>query len=124
MFNKLMTQRELSVLNEAGMILREHGHSETFSLVKSAETTELRFRAMWRDAYLIAVVGASNVKGVERTLESYRALGYGNRVPVRAIRSHLEYLQGKGLGPLMDDYRAVLDMDDWLKKDELAELGR
>lgn len=64
---------------------------------------------IWRDAYGIAVVGASNPRGVARTMVNYIDEGVTLRdsPALRAIFGHLEFLLGKGLGPEMDDLREV-----------------
>ena len=71
--------------------------------------TEADLDAAWADAYGIAVTGASNPKGVAYTLDN---LIRNHHVPVnhpaiRAIEGHLDYLNGNGLGPEMDDFREV-----------------
>jgi hypothetical protein len=74
----------------------------------------------WRDAYGIAVIGASNTAAVARTIaETISALRGSDpdgpdrqdvdRHPaVRAMVAHLAYLTGQGLGPELDDLRAVI----------------
>ncbi len=53
----------------------------------------------WRDAYLIAWIGASNPKAVQRALDTH-STNLGESYPaVRAIRGHLAFLQGTSLGP-------------------------
>lgn len=61
----------------------------------------------WRDAYLIAWIGASNPRAVQRTLDTHTATYGPEHVAVRAIRGHLDYLEGNGLGPEMDALREV-----------------
>jgi hypothetical protein len=73
----------------------------------------------WRDAYGIAVIGASNTAAVARTIaETISALRHSDidflqpvdRHPaVRAMVGHLAYLTGQGLGPTDTDLRAVID---------------
>jgi hypothetical protein len=61
----------------------------------------------WRDAYYIADVGASNPKGVARTMEAHINTVGADHPAVRAIAGHLEFLQGHGIGPEFDDLAAV-----------------
>jgi hypothetical protein len=61
----------------------------------------------WRDAYYIATVGASNPKGVANALARHVGHLGDDHPAVRAIRGHLEFLQGTSLGPEFDDLREV-----------------
>ena len=61
----------------------------------------------WRDAYYIADVGASNPRGVERTLTETSGRVGSDHPAVRAIRGHLEFLRGESLGPSFGDLDAV-----------------
>jgi hypothetical protein len=65
--------------------------------------------ALWRDAYHIAWVGASNPKGVARTLQAHQATFGADHIAVRAIRGHLDFLQGTSCGPEFDELDAVRD---------------
>jgi hypothetical protein len=76
----------------------------------------------WRDAYGIAVVGASNTAAVARTIaETISALRQSpasqwldndTHPAVRAMVAHLAYLTGQGLGPTIEDLRAVIDQHE------------
>lgn len=73
------------------------------------EPTEADLDTAWSDAYYIADVGASNPKGVQYTLDKMIT---ERHIPLdhpalRAIGGHLDYLQGRGLGPELDDLREV-----------------
>lgn len=69
---------------------------------------------LWRDAYNIAWIGASNPRGVERTLAQHTETYGPDHVAVRAIRGHLEFLKGNGLGPESDDLTTVRDTWEWM----------
>ncbi len=77
------------------------------------DSTNLIFRrrstddAAWTDAYRIAWVGASNPRGVSRTLDEHSARFGVDHPAVRAIRGHLDFLRGHGLGPDLDKLRDV-----------------
>lgn len=63
----------------------------------------------YHDAYLIAWVGASNPKAVERRIERVeRQLG-PDHVTVRAMRGHLAFLHGTSIGPDDTDLSAIRD---------------
>ena len=104
----------------------QKGTGKTLSTHDSKEEAEAAFRGMemhmhssyqieavhqdpWEDAYGIAYIGASNPKGVENTLNHWKSQGLDESHPaVRAIQGHLDYLNGKGLGPEFDDLEEVL----------------
>jgi hypothetical protein len=77
-------------------------------------TTESIQQAVWRHAYFIAYVGASNPVAVARTLMEDTAelrrtgLDVKRHVALRAMAGHLAYLYGIGLGPKVDDLDLVL----------------
>lgn len=60
-------------------------------------------RAAWRAAYHIAWVGASNPRGVARSIEQHTAAVGADHITVRLMRGHLDFLNGIGLGPELDD---------------------
>ena len=62
----------------------------------------------WSDAYYIAWVGASNPKGVQRTLTEHTASLGETHPAVRAIAGHLAFLAGTSLGPDSDVLEQVL----------------
>ena len=64
--------------------------------------------ALWRDAYYIAWIGASNPRGVAHTLDQYREEYGADHAAVRAIAGHLAFLNGDGIGPEFEDLDAVL----------------
>lgn len=54
---------------------------------------------LWRDAYRIAYIGASNPKGVRHTMvEHLKTFGSGHPA-VRAIQGHLAFLEVMALAP-------------------------
>jgi hypothetical protein len=54
---------------------------------------------MWQEAYNIAWIGASNPKGIIRTINT-RAEVFGYDHPaIEAMCDHLAFLLGHGLGP-------------------------
>jgi len=63
--------------------------------------------AAYRAAYHIAWVGASNQKGVERSIAEHTATVGADHVAVRAMVGHLEFLRGNGLGPEMEELSEV-----------------
>lgn len=63
---------------------------------------------LWKDAYHIAWVGASNRKAVYRVMEAYLATFGSSHAAVRAIEGHYAYLTGTSLGPEPEDLDAVL----------------
>jgi hypothetical protein len=62
----------------------------------------------WQAAYAIAWVGASNPRGVTRSLTEYREALGPEHVAARAIAGHLAFLQGESIGPEFDELDAVL----------------
>jgi hypothetical protein len=71
------------------------------------ETTDRDEDGAWSDAYHISYIGASNPTGVRRTW-SLRAARLGDdHHAVRAIKGHLDFLEGRGIGPEFDDLDAV-----------------
>lgn len=64
--------------------------------------------SLWKDAYGIAWIGASNPVAVERVLERRTAEFGANNPAVRAIAGHLAFLRGESIGPEFDDLDAVL----------------
>jgi hypothetical protein len=68
------------------------------------ETTD----QLWSDAYYIAVVGASNPRGVSYTYNRWLEKGIAAEHPaLRAIKGHLDFLHGTALGPDFDDFDLV-----------------
>jgi hypothetical protein len=65
--------------------------------------------AAWRDAYHIAWIGASNPKGVERSLTQHIATVGAGHVACKAMAGHLAYLRGHGLGPELEELGEVFD---------------
>ena len=64
---------------------------------------------LWRDAYYIAYIGASNPRGVRHSLTQIVEAGFDdNHAAVRAIKGHLDFLEGRSLGPEIADLDAVL----------------
>lgn len=72
----------------------------------------IRQHDVWNDAYLIAWIGACNKFAVSQILKRHEAMYGADHQAVRAIRGHLEFLEGISLGPEMDDLRAVKDRHD------------
>lgn len=72
----------------------------------------MRQNDVWKDAYLIAWIGACNKLAVSLILKRHEATYGADHQAVRAIRGHLEYLEGDSLGPEMEDLRAVKDRHD------------
>ena len=64
----------------------------------------------YRDAYLIAWIGACNAKAVQRSLSEHETVLGEAHDAVAAIRGHLDYLRGKGLGPETDVLVRVRDI--------------
>lgn len=76
------------------------------------------YDAAWRDAYGIAWVGASNPRGVQHTIDKHIAAGVDADHPaIQAMQGHLDYLEGRSLGPssrvlqLVEDHHANLTVD-------------
>jgi hypothetical protein len=64
---------------------------------------------MWQDAYNIAWIGASNPKGVIRTISTYAGLFGYDHPAIEAMCDHLAFMLGHGLGPefdILDQVRA------------------
>jgi hypothetical protein len=62
---------------------------------------------LWSDAYHIAIVGASNPKGVRNTMVAHLATFGSGHPAVRAIEGHHAFLTGTSLGPEPADLAAV-----------------
>jgi hypothetical protein len=62
---------------------------------------------LWRDAYLIAWIGACNPNSVAKALAAHERDHGADHPAVRAIRGHLEFLRGNSLGPSDEDLEAV-----------------
>lgn len=65
-------------------------------------------RVAWRDAYYIAWVGASNPKGVARSLSQWLPILGSNHPAVEAITGHLAFLNGESMGPSSEVLDKVL----------------
>jgi hypothetical protein len=72
----------------------------------------MRQNDVWKDAYLIAWIGACNQLAVKLILQRHAATYGADHQAVRAIRGHLEFLEGNSLGPEMEDLRAVKERHD------------
>lgn len=114
-----MTPQEALRYHVTGAV--ERGEAEPIMAVED-EFTQAEAQA-WREAYYIAVVGASNPVSVAGTLGRLSAAmlrhigthGVETHPALRAIAGHLAYLYGYGLGPDSD----VLDqVEDRNKQNE------
>lgn len=63
-----------------------------------------------RDAYGIAWIGACNVRAVASTIEEWLRQGVpASNVFIRCMMAHVDYLNGKGLGPEFSDLDTLRD---------------
>lgn len=73
----------------------------------------------YHDAYLIAWIGSPNRNVVERRLERAESQLGPDHVAVRAMRGHLAFLRGEGLGPdddVLDALQSYAEAHDWPTK--------
>jgi hypothetical protein len=64
---------------------------------------------LWRDAYNIAWIGASNPRGVRHSITQIFEAGFDDdHAAVRAIKGHLDFLEGRSLGPEFSDLDLVI----------------
>jgi hypothetical protein len=78
---------------------------------------------MWQEAYNIAWLGASNPKGIIRTINT-RAEVFGYDHPaIEAMCDHLAFLLGHGIGPEFDILDQVREEYDRIEYAKLA-MGR
>lgn len=64
---------------------------------------------LWRDAYGIAWIGASNPVAVQHTLDKWTETFGADNLAVRAMAGHLAFLRGESLGPEFMELDAVLE---------------
>lgn len=67
-----------------------------------------RDKTLWEDAWHIAWVGGSNITGITHTYNKWSNLYGANHPAVLAIKGHLDFLHGRGLGPEFDVLDQVL----------------